>query len=201
MGLARLLFGLWLLAGAAGHFTGWPVPVPGGATPLALQLLDAFRHSGLLDVAMAMQALAGALMLLGVATPFALALAMPLSTCALYWAVVLNQQPGWAGLALVAFALNGVLMLAYLSHYRAMLAPAAMAVGEREGAHYNALFARLPARPLRGTVLIGGGLALAAALAFYQWVVPFANGPTGLVTLLFPLALFAINAMRGLLAK
>ena len=175
LGLARLVFALWLIAGGLGHFTGLPLPLPEGATPLAAQLLDAFRHSGLLDVAMAMELVAGALLLLGIATPFALALVMPLSTCALYWAVLLNQQPGWALAALVALALNAVLMFAFLPCYNAMLRPGALAAGESEQVHYNALFAwpalaaAVPRTGGRNAGAGGGAGFLLVGGAIYQW--------------------------------
>jgi len=128
--VARLLFGAWMLACGANHFflAMWPEPI--GHEPMALQLMNAFVHSGLLDVAMAIELVCGALILLGVLVPVALCVVMPVSTCALYWALVLEHQPGTALLALAAFALNGLLMLAYLDYYRGALQRRALALGE-----------------------------------------------------------------------
>jgi hypothetical protein len=56
---------------------------------------------------------------------------MPVSTCTLYWAAVLDHQLPTALLALVAFALNGVLMLCFLDYYRGALQRRALTLGER----------------------------------------------------------------------
>jgi hypothetical protein len=49
--LARILFGAWMLANGLNHFFLHLWAEPTGQAPLAIQLMDAFRHSGLLDVA------------------------------------------------------------------------------------------------------------------------------------------------------
>lgn len=127
---ARLLFGAWMLANGLNHFFLhlWAEPV--GHAPLAVQLMDAFVHSGLLDVAMAIELATGALILLGRFTPVALCVLMPVSTCALYWSAVLEHQPPGALLAAIAFALNGLLMLAYIDHYRGALQRFTTTLGE-----------------------------------------------------------------------
>jgi Na+/H+ antiporter NhaC len=60
----------------------------------------------------------------------ALCALMPISTCALFWAAILDQQPVTALLAFIAFALNGLLMLAYLPYYRDVLQRRTLAFGE-----------------------------------------------------------------------
>lgn len=127
---ARVAFGAWMLANGANHlFLGlWPEPV--GHTPLASQLMNALLHSGLYDIAMVIELVAGALVLLGRFTPAALCLLMPVSTCALYWALILDHQPLAMLLALAAFALNGWLMLGHLPFYRGVLQRRASAYGE-----------------------------------------------------------------------
>jgi len=127
----RMLFGAWMLASGLNHFFLhlWPEPV--GHTPLAIQLLDAFTHSGLLDVAMVIALACGALILLGRFTPVALCVLMPVSTCTLYWAAVLDHQVLGSLLALVAFLLNGVLMLCFIDYYRGALQRRALTLGER----------------------------------------------------------------------
>jgi uncharacterized membrane protein YphA (DoxX/SURF4 family) len=129
--LARILFGAWMLANGLNHFFLHLWAEPAGHTMLAIQLMDAFRHSGLLDVAMVIELVAGALILLGRFTPAALCVLMPVSTCALYWSAVLDHQLLGALLALVAFALNGVLMLCLLDYYRGALQRRALSLGER----------------------------------------------------------------------
>src|ERR1700749_4376068 len=82
--VGRLIFGAWMLANGANYFFGlWAVPA--GHEPLAIQLMNALVHSGLLGVAMTIQLLTGALLLAGLLVPVALCVVMPISTCALYW--------------------------------------------------------------------------------------------------------------------
>jgi uncharacterized membrane protein YphA (DoxX/SURF4 family) len=132
--IGRVIFGVWMLANGANHFflSLWPLPT--GHEPLAVQLMAALVHSRLIDVAMAIELVAGALILIGAFVPVALCVVMPVSTCALYWAVILEHQPLGAVLALAAFALNGVLMLAYIDYYKGYGGPLqrrALMLGER----------------------------------------------------------------------
>jgi hypothetical protein len=126
----RLIFGAWMLVNGANHFflTLWPEPA--GQEPLAVLLMDALVHSGLLDVAMAIQLVTGALILTGFFVPVALCVVMPISTCAVYWAVILEHQALGAVVALAAFALNGFLMLAYIDYYRGAMQRHALTFGE-----------------------------------------------------------------------
>lgn len=128
--IARLIFGAWMLINGVNHFFGPFYPEPAGSEALAVQLMDALVHSRLFDVAMAIQLVMGALILAGVLVPVALCVAMPISTCAVFWAAILERDPLWAALALAAFALNGLLLLAYLDYYQGMLQRRALAVGE-----------------------------------------------------------------------
>lgn len=130
----RIVFGLWMLLNGANYLflSLWPAPV--GQEPLAVQLMTALVNSRLIDVAMAMQLIGGALILAGILVPLALYALMPISTCALFWAAILDHQPLGALLALAAFALNGLLMLAYLAYYRDTLQRRPLAFGEKEGA-------------------------------------------------------------------
>ena len=82
------------------------------------------------DLAMAIELVAGLLILAGVLVPLALCLVMPISTCAVYWSAILEHQPLGAVLALVAFALNGLLMLAYIDYYKGALQRHALMAGE-----------------------------------------------------------------------
>src|ERR1700760_157239 len=111
--VARVVFGVWMAANGLNHFLGYPLyPAPVGHEPLGIQLLTAFQHSRLLDVAMAMELVAGVLILAGVIIPVALCVITPVNVCAVYWALVLEHQPLPALLSVVALALNGILMLA-----------------------------------------------------------------------------------------
>jgi putative oxidoreductase len=128
--IARLVFGLWMVANGANYLflSLWPAPI--GHEPLAIQLMDALVHSRLLDVAMVIQLVTGILLLAGVFVPIALCVVMPISTCALYWSLILDHQPLGSVLALVAFALNGLLMLAYIDYYKDTLQRRVLMSGE-----------------------------------------------------------------------
>ena len=126
----RLLFGAFLVANGANHFFVSLYPEPTGHEPLAIQLMAAFVHSGLFNVAMIMELVTGALILTGVLVPVALCVVTPVSTCAAYWAVVLEHRPAGAAIALAALALNGLLMLAYLDYYKDVLQRRALTLGE-----------------------------------------------------------------------
>jgi uncharacterized membrane protein YphA (DoxX/SURF4 family) len=128
--VGRLVFGAWMLVNGANHFflSLWPEPI--GHEPLAMQLMAAFVHSRLFDVAMAIELVTGALILIGAFVPVALCVVMPVSTCALYWSLILEHEPVGAVVALAAFALNGLLMVAYLDYYQGALQRRALTLGE-----------------------------------------------------------------------
>ena len=127
--VGRLIFGAWMLInGANFYFHFYPMPV--GHTPLAVQLMTALVDGHMLDVAMIIQLVAGALILAGVLVPVALCVVMPISVCATFWAVILERQPTGAAVALVAVGLNALLCLAYLDYYKGMLQRRALTVGE-----------------------------------------------------------------------
>lgn len=128
--IARLVFGAWMVASGLNHFFGPFYAVHAASEPLAVQLMDALVHIGLLDVVMGMQLVGGALIVIGVFVPAALCVWMPVSVCAAYWAVILEQEPVGALLALVGVALNAALMLAYLDYYKGVLERHPMAIGE-----------------------------------------------------------------------
>ena len=128
--VARVVFGAWMLANGANHFFFTLYPEPVGHEPLAIQLMTALVHSRLFDVAMAIQLIAGALILAGVLLPVALCVIAPISVCAVYWSVILDHQPLSGLLALVALGLNGLLLLAYIDYYKDMLKPHALTLGE-----------------------------------------------------------------------
>src|SRR5690606_10132559 len=141
----------------------------------------------------------GVLLLTNRAAPFALAALMPVNLCGLYIALVLEGDPLVATLAVLTAALGALLMLAYLPYYRGVLAGGELAAGEgpEAGTHYESLFAN----PLSGApakACLGGAIVLAAAFAFYWFVVPYANGTTGLVTLAVPAAILAVNVFRSM---
>jgi uncharacterized membrane protein YhaH (DUF805 family) len=183
----RLVFGAWLLVAGTNHFFVSLYPESTGHEVLGMQLMEALVHSRLFDVAMAVQLVTGLLILGGVFVPLALCLAMPISVCALYWSVLLEHQPLEAVLGCAAFALNGLLMLAYVDYYRGVLQRRALTLGEREGdvMRYETLFVDFNGRTSRGE-FVGALIPLVAAAAFYCFLVKGRTGEWVLVMLLFP---------------
>jgi len=192
----RLLLGAAMLLSGINHFLG-VVPLPEWHDPLALQLMTAFDHSGLLGVAKAIHLVGGALLLSNRLVPFALAALLPVNVCAFYIAVVLEGAPVGGSLALLILALNGLLMLARLEDYRGVLQPGALAIGEGagDGENYSSLFVQ-PLGTVPRAKLAAGIATLAAAIAFYYWIVPFANGDYGLMVLVFPLAVLVARTIQ-----
>jgi uncharacterized membrane protein YphA (DoxX/SURF4 family) len=127
--VGRVIFGVWMLANGLNYFFLSLYSLPMGQEPLAMQLMTALMNSRLLDVALAIQLVTGALILLGVFVPAALCVVMPISVCAAFWGL-LDHQPLSLVLGLGVVALNGLLMLAYLDYYQGVLQRDALAVGE-----------------------------------------------------------------------
>jgi uncharacterized membrane protein YphA (DoxX/SURF4 family)/uncharacterized membrane protein YhaH (DUF805 family) len=195
----RVLFGAWMLANGINHFFFplWSEPV--GHGPLAMQLMAAFVHSGLLDVAMAIELVAGAMLLGGVLVPVALCVVMPVSTCALYWSVILEHRPLGAALALAAFAINGVLMLGNLDHYKGALQRVASTIGENSGGGsvFEAAFVRISGRTSRGQFM-PALITLLAVLAFYMYLVKGRTGMWCMLVLLYPATVLLVRRLRDM---
>jgi uncharacterized membrane protein YhaH (DUF805 family) len=185
--VGRLVFGAWMLANGINHFflSLWASPT--GHEPLAIQLMAALQHSGLLGVASAIQLVTGALILAGVLVPVALCVVMPVSTCALYWSVILDRQPLGAVLAIAAFALNGFLMLAYLDYFKGALQRRALTVGEFPAGRrsFEFLFVNPNGRTSRGQ-FIAALIPILIVTAFYSVLVKGLNAHWCLLMLLFP---------------
>jgi uncharacterized membrane protein YhaH (DUF805 family) len=185
--VGRLIFGAWMLASGANYFFFSLWTMPTGSEPLAIQLMAALTHSGLLGVAMTIQLVTGALILSGVFVPVALCVVMPISTCALFWSVILDHQPLGMLLAVAAFALNGFLMLAYLEYYRGALQRHALTFGEFAGGRssFNFLFVNPNGRTPRGQ-FAAALVTLLAVGAFYAFLVKGATAHWALLMLVFP---------------
>ncbi len=186
--IARVVFGAWMLANGVNHFFYHLYPEPVGHEPLAIQLLTAFQHSRLFDVAMAMELVAGALILAGVILPVALCVVMPVNVCAVFWALVLDHNPTASLLAVVALALNGLLMLAYIDYYKGMLQRTALSLGETDGGgmSWNQTFAWSTGRTPRADY-IKALVPLVLAVAFYTLLAKTGrNGEWVLTTLMYP---------------
>jgi uncharacterized membrane protein YhaH (DUF805 family) len=197
--VGRLVFGAWMLASGINHFFVSFFPAPTGHEPLAVLLMTALVHSRLIDVAMAIQLATGALILAGIFVPLALCVVMPISVCAVYWSVILEHRPVGALLALVAFALNGLLMLAYIDYYTGALQRWAATLGEREdgAGSYEAVFANPNGRTSRADY-IAALLPLIAAAALYFFLVRNRNGEWVLATLLYPAAVLLARRLHDM---
>ena len=183
----RLLFGAWMLINGANYLFLSLWPMPSGHEPLAIQLLAALVHSRLLDVAMTIQLVTGALIVAGIFVPVALCVVMPVSTCALFWSAVLDRQALGALLALLAFALNGLLMLAYIDYYRGALEWQPPMAGEpaNHRGSFDSLFVHPSGRTSRGQ-FVPAVITLAAVTVFYWYFVPGRSGQWSMLVLVVP---------------
>jgi len=209
--MTRVLDGLRLLLGAVMVITAIRyflppllpfVPVAEWNDPMAARLMTGFDRSGLLAVAKFIHLVAGVLLLSNRAVPFALAALVPVNVCGLFISLFIEGEPVVAVLAVLTVALNGLLMLAYLPSYRGVLEGGQLADGE--GPDAGQAYASLFVDPLGNAPVSaypGAALVLAAALAFYWFVVPGLNGVTGLVTLAIPTALLSAGWLRALTKK
>jgi uncharacterized membrane protein YhaH (DUF805 family) len=184
--VGRVIFGAWMLITGINYFFVSLYPLPTGHEPLAMQLMTGLAHSRLLDVVVAIQLVTGALILIGVFVPLALCVLMPISVCAAFWAV-LDHHPLELFLGLAAFALNGLLMLAYIDYYNGVLQRHALAVGEAaaDGMNFDTLFVNPAGRTARGQ-FIGALITLLAVFGFYYFLVPGRNSQWVQLVLLFP---------------
>lgn len=197
---ARLILGLWMLANGLSHFFGLLPLMPGGSTPLAVQLMEALHFSELINVAMGIQLVAGALLLAGLFMPLTLCVSMPVNVCALYWALVLERDPLWALLAALVVAANALLMLAFMRHYKPMLGRRPLALGEAgdNGANYETLYAN-PIGQTTPAQFAKALLPLIGAAAFFQFVVPAVFAFYCLVVLLWPTTVLTLRLFQYLM--
>lgn len=197
--VARLVFGAWMLANGANHFffSFWPLPT--GHEPLAIQLMDALVHSRLIDVAMAIQLITGALILAGIFVPVALCVVMPVSTCAVFWSLILDHQPLGSVLALAAFALNGLLLLAYIDYFSGALQRHALMAGESAGdrASYDFLFVSATGRSTRAE-FVPALIVLVAVVLFYAYLVTGRTATWCLFVVMYPAIVLHARRLRDM---
>jgi hypothetical protein len=198
----RLLLGAILVITALRYFLPPLLPFVPAAEwhdPMAVRVMTAFDKSGLGAVARFIHLVAGLMLLTNRAVPFALAATMPVNVCGLFISVMIEGSPLIGLLAVLLVALNGLLMLAYLPFYRGVLDGGHVADGEGAdpGQNYESLFAN-PLSNAPAAAYPAAALVLAAALAFYWWVVPGLNSLTGVLTLAIPAVLFAVGWARAL---
>jgi uncharacterized membrane protein YhaH (DUF805 family)/uncharacterized membrane protein YphA (DoxX/SURF4 family) len=196
--VARVVFGAWMLANGANHFFFSIWPTPAGVQPLSIELMSALVNSRLLDVCMLIELVAGALILVGVFVPAALCVVMAVSTCGLFWAI-LDHQPLSLALGLAAFALNGVLMLAYLDYFKGALQRAPLTLGESDHrTSFNTLFVYPKGRTSRGPFL-AALLPLALAVFWYAYKGPAVDyAPWGVLVLLYPAVVVHVRRLHDM---
>ena len=193
----RLILGAWMLVNAANHFLLSLWPTPSGQAPLSVELMGALVHSHLLDVSMLIELVTGALLLTGFFVPVALCVLMPISTCALYWSI-LDHQPLSLLFGFAAFALNGLLMLAYLDYYKGALQRTALTLGESgRSMIWDTLFVHPEGRTSRGQFI-----AALIPLAFVVWCYagsgPNIYAPWDLVLLVYPAVVLHARRLHDL---
>ena len=201
----RLLYGAVLAVTGLAYFLPdlLPFAAPGAwQDPMAARLMAGFDASGLLAVAKFLHLAGGTLLLLNRLAPFALAATMPVNICGGFIAALIEGDPLLTVLALALIALGGLLMLAHLRYYLPMLAADRLADDEGPGLgeHYNSVLAN----PFSGApprAYVGAAGVLVAALVFYWQVVPFTNGTTGLVTLIWPALMLVIGLGLALVRR
>jgi uncharacterized membrane protein YhaH (DUF805 family)/uncharacterized membrane protein YphA (DoxX/SURF4 family) len=196
--VARVVFGAWMLLNGANHFFFSLWPTPSGQTPLSMELMTALVDSRLLDVCMLIELVAGALILLGYFVPAALCVVMAVSTCALFWAI-LDHQPLSLAFGFVAFALNGLLMLAYLDYYKGALQRAPMTLGETDlRTSWNTLFVQPGGRTSRGTFL-AALIPLVLAVLWYASKGPAVDvAPWGVLVLAYPAVVLHVRRLHDM---
>jgi uncharacterized membrane protein YhaH (DUF805 family)/uncharacterized membrane protein YphA (DoxX/SURF4 family) len=195
--VGRIVFGAGMLISGANYLflSLWQLPT--GHEPLAVELMGAFVHDGLLKVAMLIELVTGVLLLAGVFVPAALCVVMPVSTCALYWAL-LEHQPLPLLLALLAFALNGGLMLAYLDRYKGALQRSALSLGESAGGMtWDTLFVHSRGRTSREQ-FIGALIPLAIVVWWYARANPTVYPQWSLLVLLFPAVVLSARRLHDM---
>lgn len=165
---------------------------------MTVRLMGQLDASGLLAVAKFIQLVGGLALLLNRAVPFALAAMVTVNVCGAFVAVLIEGAPALAVMALGVLALNALLMFAYLPAYAGVLSTGSIADGEEQqaGAYYESVFVNPLAGATRKACLVAA-LPLVAALLFFWKVVPFTNGTTGLVVLVFPALVWLVNLVRA----
>jgi len=144
----------------------------------------------------------GAMLVVNRGVPFALAAMAPVNINGTFIALFVEGDPAISLVAVVTMAVNALLMFAYLPWYRNVLSPGQLADGEAadDGHNYVSLYAN-PLGNAPASACPGAAAVLAAAAAFYWFVVPGLNSMTGLVVLAIPAVILATGWARALTRK
>jgi uncharacterized membrane protein YhaH (DUF805 family) len=120
------------------------------------------------------------------------------TTCALFWALFLEHSPAGATLTLITFALNGLLMIAYLPYYKEILQRHSVAAGEQPGpSNYDALFVNNDGRTSRSDYL-QGLIVVLIAIGFFGYFVTGRTADFCMLVLLYPLFTLLIRRFRDM---
>jgi uncharacterized membrane protein YphA (DoxX/SURF4 family)/uncharacterized membrane protein YhaH (DUF805 family) len=196
--IARLVLGAGLVLYSANalFLNLWPAPT--GTEPLGDLLISSLDNSRLLHVALFAQLVVGVLLLANVLVPLALCVQMMITANALFIALFLEQSALGMLLAIALFALNGLLMLAYLPWYKSILARYSHAAGEEPGpANYDTLFVNNVGNTARRDYVPAMVLVL-IVIAFYDYFVPGRSGQFSMFVLLYPLFTLLIRRFRDM---
>ncbi|MCL6250133.1 hypothetical protein M3P36_03605 [Altererythrobacter sp. KTW20L] len=194
--IARVVLGALLVFSSINYFVGELVPLPAGSTPLAMQLVDAMRLSGLLDVVMGIQLFAGLLILAGPLMPVALAAVLPIGIAGLYWALLVEYSIVWSLVALIVVGLTLLLMFALLPVYAAILDFYALAAGEDDEVRYERRFSW----PLGGVMAhqwIVGMAMIGVVGVFYNQFVPESLAFYCISVLIYPVIVLTGKGIQG----
>lgn len=194
--VARLVLGGLLVFSGINYFAGELVPLPAGSTPLSVQLVDAMRMSGLLDVVMGIQLVAGVLILAGPLMPVALAAVLPIGIALFYWAALVDYSIVWSLVSLVMAALTLLLMFALLPVYATIFDFYALAAGEDDEIRYERRFSWplggvLPHQWIVGMAMIG------VVGAFYNQFVPESLAFYCISVLIYPVIVITGKMIQG----
>jgi len=201
----RIVLGVVLALSALRYFMPFLLapylPLPEFSDPMALRLRAVLDQSGLLAVAKFIHLVGGLMLLSRRSVAFALAAMMPVNICATFIAMLEGNGPLVLA-ALVILGVNGLLMLACLDSYKGVLTGGQLADGEgpEAGRNYESIFVNpMSGAPTRAYLL--AAIPLLGALYAFGQVVPFANGTTGLYTLIIPTVIYAAGLGKSLVRQ
>jgi len=193
--IGRLVLGALVTAVAVNYLFISEAPV--GQQPLADLLMTSLVNSKLLYVALAVQLIAGVLLLSGFLVPLALTAQMMISSNALFWALILNQSPLLGLLTLVLFAINGLLMIAYLPYYKDLMAKTSQAMGETQTSSYDALFVN-PNGSTSKAEYIPALITILVAIAFFGMYITGRTAEFCMLVMVYPAYVLVVRRFHDM---
>lgn len=193
--IGRLVLGALVTAVAVNYLFISEAPV--GQQPLADLLMTSLVNSKLLYVALAVQLIAGVLLLSGFLVPLALTAQMMISSNALFWALILNQSPLLGLLTLVLFAINGLLMIAYLPYYKDLMAKTSQAMGETQTSSYDALFVN-PNGSTSKAEYIPALITIIVAIAFFGMYITGRTAEFCMLVMVYPAYVLVVRRFHDM---